>query len=142
MPVRTSDAQWNGPLKSGNGTMRFADGAYEVPFTFDSRFVNEEVATNPEELIGAAFAGCFSMALSGDLGAAGHDPTAIRSTASVHLDKSDQGFTITTIDLRTEAEVPGIAEDEFQRIADGTKKGCPVARLLTGATVNLEAKLI
>ncbi|MGH9177820.1 MAG: OsmC family peroxiredoxin [Acidimicrobiales bacterium] len=142
MPVRTSDAQWNGPLKSGNGTMRFGGGAWEGPFTFDTRFVNEEGATNPEELIAAAFAGCYSMALAGDLGAAGHEPTAIRSSASVHLDKSDTGFTITSIDLRTEAEVPGIEEDEFQGIADGTKRNCPVARLLTGAAVSLEAKLI
>ena len=142
MPVRTSDAQWDGPLADGSGTMRFGSGAYEGPFTFDSRFQREQGGTNPEELIAAAHAGCFSMALSGDLGKAGHTPTSVRTTASVHLDKESGGFTITAIDLRTEAEVPGIEEDEFQRIADHTRQTCPVARLLTGAPVNLEAKLI
>lgn len=143
MPTRTADAQWEGPLKDGSGTMRFGSGAFEGAYTFDSRFVDEGGATNPEELIAGAIAGCFSMALSADLGRAGHDVRRVHTTADVHLGKGDDGaFGISGIDLRTEAEVPGIGDDEFQQVADGTRRNCPVARLLTGAPIALEAKLL
>lgn len=142
MPTRTAEAQWDGQLKNGSGTMRFGSGAFEGPYTFDTRFVDEGGATNPEELIGGAIAGCFSMALSGDLGKAGHDVRHVRTTADVHLEKGAGGFTIAGIDLRTEAEVPGLDEADFQAIADGTRRNCPVARLLTGAPISLEAKLL
>ena len=144
MPTRTADAEWNGPLTDGSGTMRFGSGAFEGPYTFASRFVDEEgrTGTNPEELVAGAAAGCFSMALSGDLGKAGHTVTSVRTTADVTVERDGGGFTITGIVLRTEAEVAGVAEDEFQRIADGTRQSCPVARLLTGAPITLEAKLL
>lgn len=138
MAVRTAAAEWRGALQDGNGTMHF-DG-YDGPYTFKSRF-GEGQGTNPEELLGAAHAGCFSMALSGELNQAGYVPESIRTTARVHIDPSESGFTITTIDLQTEARVPGISEDDFRRIADGAKKGCPVSRALTGVTINLQAKL-
>src|SRR5215203_2461874 len=104
MPVRTADAQWEGPLSSGKGQMRFGSGAFEGAYSFASRF-EEGTGTNPEELIAAAHAGCFSMAFAGALGRAGHDPEAVHTNAAVHLEKTDDGFTITRIDLTTEATV-------------------------------------
>jgi osmotically inducible protein OsmC len=141
MPTRTADAQWDGLLKDGSGTMRFGSGAYEGAYSFSSRFENG-TGTNPEELIAAAAAGCYSMALSGDLGGAGHEVVRVHTTADVTIAKDGGGFTITGIALRTEADVPGLADDEFQRIAEGTRQACPVARLLTGAPITLEAKLL
>jgi len=141
MPVRTADAQWEGPLQSGKGQMRFGSGAFEGAYSFSSRF-EEGAGTNPEELIAAAHAGCFSMALSGALGRAGHDPTRVTTTAKVHLEKQEAGFRIPRIDLVTEAVVPGIDEATFQEVAEGAKKGCPVSVLLAGAEITLNAKLV
>jgi lipoyl-dependent peroxiredoxin len=141
MPVRRSDAEWKGTLQDGEGTMRFGSGAYEGRYTFGSRF-EEGVGSNPEELIAAAHAGCYSMALSGDLGKAGHTPIVVRTTARVHIDKGDAGFAITRIELVTEAEVPGIEADEFQKIAEGTRTGCPVSRALASVPIELTATLI
>lgn len=140
MPVRTSDAEWNGTLREGTGTMRFGGGAFEGPYNFGSRFEEGE-GTNPEELIAAAHAGCYSMALSGDLGKAGHTPTSVRTTANVHVKKGDAGFSITLIELATEAVVPGIDAEEFQKIAEGTKAGCPVSRALASVPIELTATL-
>lgn len=140
MPVRTSDATWNGQLKDGNGTVRLGSGAFEGQYSFSSRF-ESGTGTNPEELIGAAHAGCYSMALSGGLGAAGYQPVRVSTTADVHVNKVESGFAIQQIDLRTEAEVPGITDDEFQRIAEQTKATCPVSQLVKAATITLEAKL-
>jgi osmotically inducible protein OsmC len=120
--------------------MAFGSGAFEGQYSFGSRF-EEGTGTNPEELIGAAHAGCFSMAFSGVLGEAGHDPKRVATTARVHLDKSDEGFTITKIELQTEAEIPGIEEDEFQKLAADAKAGCPVSRALGGVEIEVEAKL-
>src|SRR5688572_29524836 len=106
MPKRKADARWDGSLQDGNGTMRMASGSYEGPYTFQSRFEEGE-GTNPEELIAAAHAGCFSMALSGDLGRAGYEPESVETTATVHIEKADNGFQITRINLETEARVPG-----------------------------------
>lgn len=144
MPTRTADAEWNGALTDGAGTMRFGSGAFEGPYSFASRFTDEagRTGTNPEELIAGAAAGCYSMALSGDLGGAGHAVTSVRTTADVTVEKNGGGFTITAITLRTEAEVAGVDEDEFQRIAEGTRQNCPVARLLAGAPITVEAKLL
>ncbi|MGH2781941.1 MAG: OsmC family protein, partial [Thermoleophilaceae bacterium] len=122
MPRRTAEARWDGSLQEGNGTMRMASGAYEGPYSFQSRF-EEGDGTNPEELIAAAHAGCFSMALSGELGRAGHEAESVETTAVVHLDKLDEGFGITRIELSTRARVPGVQEDEFQRIASAAKDG-------------------
>ena len=141
MPQRRADARWDGSLESGNGTMRMASGAYEGPYSFESRFEEGE-GTNPEELIAAAHAGCFSMALSGDLGQAGHEVESVETNATVHIDKIEGGFEISRIDLATTARVPGIAEDEFQQIAEGAKKGCPVSRALGGVgSIELKAVL-
>src|SRR5881227_4355381 len=107
MPVRNAEARWEGDLPSGKGTMRFGGGAFEGQYSFSSRF-EEGTGTNPEELIGAAHAGCFSMALSAGLERAGHAPTSIETSARVHLERADSGFRISRIDLTTTADVPGI----------------------------------
>jgi lipoyl-dependent peroxiredoxin len=138
MSIRKSTAIWNGNLKEGKGTMRVGNGAYEGPFTFASRF-ESSAGTNPEELLGAAHAGCFSMALSADLGNAGYNPQKVSTTAKVHL---DNGPKISLIELETEAEVPGIDEATFQKIAEGTKKNCPVSKALAAVEISLNAKLV
>jgi osmotically inducible protein OsmC len=137
MAVRASSAEWKGTLKEGAGTMKVGSGAYEGPYTFASRFESGK-GTNPEELIGAAHAGCFSMFLSALLGNKGFVPT-VRTTATVHL---EAGPTITLIELDTEAEVPGIDEATFQQLAEEAKKGCPVSKALAGPEIKLSAKLI
>ncbi len=140
MAVRTANAEWNGGLKDGHGTMAFGSGAFEGAYSFASRF-EEGTGTNPEELIGAAIAGCFSMALSADLGGAGFAPASVRTTARVHIMPSDGGFAITGIDLATTATVPGIDDATFQQIAAGTKSGCPVSRALAAVPIALTATL-
>lgn len=141
MPVRSADATWNGGLRDGNGSMRMASGAYEGQYSFSSRF-EEGTGTNPEELIAAAHAGCFSMALSGALERAGYPPERVSTTARVHLDRGESGFRITRIHLETEAAVPGIDETAFQSEAEKAKKGCPVSQAL-GAVgeITLDARL-
>lgn len=141
MPVRSAEAVWEGDLQSGKGRMSFGSGAFEGQYSFSSRF-EEGTGTNPEELIGAAHAGCFSMALSGALGRAGHTPTRVQTTARIHLEKSDAGFSITRSELVCEAEVPGIDEAQFAEIAEGAKAGCPVSRVLAGAEITLDARLV
>ncbi len=141
MPTRTADARWEGTLQDGRGTMKMATGAYEGPYSFQSRF-EEGDGTNPEELIGAAHAGCFSMALSGGLGKAGHEPESVETTARVHLDKAGEGFKITRIELDTRARVPGIDAGEFQKQAEAAKEGCPVSQALTGVEITVNAELV
>jgi osmotically inducible protein OsmC len=136
MPKRKAEARWDGSLQEGNGTMRLATGSYEGPYSFQSRFEEGE-GTNPEELIAGAHAGCFSMALSADLGRAGHAAESIETTATVHLEKVGDGFGITRIELDTRARVPGVADEEFQRIAEQTKQNCPVS-LALGAVESIE----
>jgi len=140
MPVRKADAVWNGTLRDGKGTMKLQSGSYEGKYSFGSRF-EQEPGTNPEELVAAAHAGCFSMALSAALGEEGHDPQEVATTADVHLDKVDDGFKITRIVLRTKARVPGIDEETFMGFAQDAKEGCPISQLLTGAEISLEAEL-
>ena len=141
MAVRTSEAVWEGTLKEGKGRMKLASGAYEGAFTFASRFENGQ-GTNPEELLGAAHAGCFSMALSGGLVSAGFTPTQIKTSAQVTLGTVDGKARITKILLTTEAKVPGIANEAFQKIAEATKQGCPVSVALANVPITLEAKLL
>jgi lipoyl-dependent peroxiredoxin len=142
MPKRTASAVWEGSLTEGSGTMRMASGAYEGPYSFQSRF-QEGDGTNPEELIAAAHAGCFSMALSAELGRAGHDPESVETDATVHLDKEGEGFAIKRIELRTRARVPGISDEEFQGIAEAAKEGCPVSRALAAVeSIELDAQLV
>jgi osmotically inducible protein OsmC len=141
MAVQNASAEWNGSLKEGSGKMRAGTGAFEGPFTFASRFETGK-GTNPEELIGAAHAGCFSMALSAALDRAGHKATSVKTSAKVHLGATDAGPTITQIDLDVEGVVPGIDQAKFQEFAEGAKKGCVVSRALAGvSTINLKATL-
>ena len=140
MSTRTASARWQGNLKEGNGVLRTGKGGYEGPYSFASRFEEGE-GTNPEELIGAAHAGCFSMALSGILTKAGHPPQSIQTTAKVHLEKQGEGFAITRIDLDTDAVVPGLDDAAFQGHADAAKNGCPVSKALAGVQIGLTARL-
>jgi osmotically inducible protein OsmC len=140
MPTRNADAVWEGDLKSGRGTMKLGSGAYQGAYSFQSRF-EQGTGTNPEELIAAAHAGCFSMALSHALASAGHPPKRVHTTAKVHLEKVADGFAIPRIDLVCEADVPGLGEAAFKQQADQAKKNCPVSKLLAAAEITLDAKL-
>jgi osmotically inducible protein OsmC len=138
MAIRESSAIWKGNLAKGKGTVRLGSGAYEGAYTFASRF-EEGPGTNPEELVGAAHAGCFSMFLASLLSKAGHVPTSISTTARVHL---GDGPRITLIELSTVGDVPGIDEKTFNEIAEEAKKGCPVSQALAAVDVSLTAKLV
>lgn len=140
MPVRKADAVWNGDLKNGKGTIKFGSGAYEGAYSFASRFENG-TGTNPEELIGAAHAGCFSMALSADLAKNGYDPESVETNAEVTLEVSDKGPSITNITLNTKASIPGIDDATFQEFAEGAKKNCPVSKALAATNITLKARL-
>src|SRR5262249_10135312 len=130
-----------GTLTEGSGTIRTGKGGFEGNYSFKSRFEEGE-GTNPEELIAAAHAGCFSMAFSKALSDAGHPPTSVDTTASVHLDKTDAGMTVTRIDLDSVGVVPGIDQAEFAKLAEGAKENCPISRLLSpGAQITLNATL-
>ena len=140
MGISKATAQWDGDIKSGRGVMKPAH-AGEIPFTLGSRFEGQP-ASNPEELVGAALAGCFSMALSLGLEKAGSKPQSIRTSADVKLDKDGEGFTITSIALTTEVQAAGLDDAKFQEIAAATKKACPVSKALGGvASITLQAKL-
>lgn len=138
MAIRESSAIWKGNLAKGKGTMRLGSGAYEGAYTFASRF-EEGPGTNPEELVGAAHAGCFSMFLAALLSKAGHVPTSIATTAKVHL---GDGPRITLIELSTVGDVPGIDEKTFSKIAEEAKKGCPVSQALAAVDISLTAQLV
>ncbi|HLV20259.1 MAG TPA: OsmC family protein [Polyangiaceae bacterium] len=141
MPIRTSEATWEGNLPQGKGKMKVGAGHYEGPFTFASRFESGQ-GTNPEELLAAAHAGCFSMALSNILAKAGHTPKRVHTSAKAHLEKQEAGFAITKVSLVTEGEVPGIDEKTFREHAEQAKAGCPVSKALGAIQIELEAKLI
>ena len=142
MPTRTANARWNGSLQEGTGTMRMASGSYEGPYSFQSCF-EEGDGTNPEELIAAAHAGCFSMALSGELGRSGHEVESVETEARVHLEKVEGGFAIKRIELLTRASVPGIDDDEFQKHAQAAKEGCPVSQALAAVeSIEVDAELV
>jgi len=138
MATRQATAKWNGTLKDGNGVMNY--GAFEGPFTFASRFEDGK-GTNPEELVGAAHAGCFSMFLSALISGDNLTPTSVQTTASVHLGE-DGGPKITSIDLNCEAVVPGLDEAKFTEYAQTAKEKCPISRLYAGTQINLTAKLV
>lgn len=138
MAIRKADAVWEGTLREGAGRMRY--GTYEGAYTFSSRFEEGE-GTNPEELIGAAHAGCYSMFLSAQLTTAGYKPTRIHTTAQVYLERDELGPKITKIVLETEAEVPGLDEATFQEKAAASKQGCPVSRALAATEIELVARL-
>ena len=140
MSVREAHARWEGNLRDGQGAMRLGSGAFEGRYSFSSRF-EEGTGTNPEELIGAAHAGCFSMAFANLLSEAGHVPNRIETKARVHLERVDGKPTISRIELDTEGDVPGIDADTFQSIGEKAKAGCPVSRALAGVQISLEARL-
>jgi osmotically inducible protein OsmC len=140
MPERSSTAVWEGDIQSGNGTMTIGNDVWTGPFSFKSRFEDGK-GTNPEELIAAAHAGCYSMALSGALTKANSPPRQIQTKAKVDLRKEDAGFRIARIHLTTTASVPGVDNAKFQEIAEAAKKNCPVSKALSGAEISLDAKL-
>ncbi len=139
MPTRKAHAEWNGALDSGQGRMEFGSGAFEGPYSFKSRMQNG-TGTNPEELIGAAHAGCFSMALSGVLNADGHTPESISTDAAVTFEQQGEGWAITGIELTTVGKVPGMDEDAFLQAADVAKENCPVSVALS-VPITLNASL-
>ena len=141
MAVRSAIARWEGDLRGGGGTMALGSGAFEGQYSYRSRF-EEGAGTNPEELIGAAHAGCFTMALANMLAEAGHTANQVETTARVHFEPVDSVPTITWIELSTEGDVPEVDEAEFERHADAAKQGCAVSRALGGVDISLEAKLV
>lgn len=140
MAVRKADAQWRGSLQEGEGSMKLGSGAFEGAYSFKSRF-EDGTGTNPEELVGAAHAGCFSMQLSAFLAEAGHEPESVHTQAKVHLDEDNGGFKISRIELNTQGKVPGIDEATFQEHANKAKENCPVSKALAGTEITLEATL-
>jgi osmotically inducible protein OsmC len=142
MPIRSASAHWHGNLTEGNGKIRTGNGGLSGDYSFKSRFEEGE-GTNPEELIGAAHAGCYSMALSKALADAGSAPTSVETTARVHLDKTDAGMAVTRIDLDTYVDVAGVDAAEFAKLAEAAKDNCPISRLLSpGAEITLSARLV
>jgi len=142
MPQRTASAHWDGSLQEGKGMMHLKSGAYDGPYSFQSRF-QEGDGTNPEELIAAAHAGCFSMALSADLGRAGYTVAHVDTDATVHLEMLDSGPTINAIELKTRARVADIDDASFQEIAESAKKNCPVSRALAAVpSISVHAELV
>lgn len=140
MAVRTAEAEWRGDLKSGSGDMKLGSGAYEGAYSFQSRF-EQGAGTNPEELIGAAHAGCFSMAFSAALGKEGCQPQRIQTSARVHLEQVGEGFAITRVELTTRAQIADISNEQFQAIANRAKETCPVSKALAGVEISLDATL-
>lgn len=137
---RTASAVWNGTLKEGSGTISTQSGVLrKTSYSFHTRFEDGQ-GTNPEELIAAAHAGCFSMALSGQLTNAGLNPQDIETTAAVTLLKTDSGFTVTAVHLDVKARVPGATQEQFNTAANAAKTGCPISRLLK-AEITMDAKL-
>ncbi len=141
MAVRTADAGWQGNLQQGQGHVRLGSGLFEGNYSFRSRMGDGANGTNPEELIGAAHAACYSMALAASLAAAGFAPTRVHTSARVNFHPIEGGFEIKPIDLETEAVVPGLDEQTFQRIAREAKVNCPVSKALASTPINLKATL-
>ena len=141
MPARKAEAEWKGSLKEGSGTMKLGSGAFQGAYSFSSRF-EEGKGSNPEELIAAAHAGCFSMAFSNGLSKAGFVPTRVHTVATVHLGKVGEGFGITKIELDCDADVPKIDEAKFQQEAKSAKENCPVSKALSATQITLNAKLV
>jgi osmotically inducible protein OsmC len=140
--IRESRAEWQGDLMSGQGELKFGSKAYEGPYSFKGRTDQVSAQTNPEELIAAAHAGCFSMQLSALLSQAGHPPEFIHSTAKVHLDPEGKGFVISQIDLSTEAKVPGLTAEQFKELAETAKQVCPVSKALAAVKIDFKAVLL
>src|SRR5205809_5182713 len=140
MPTQKAEAEWKGNLAEGSGRLKVGSGAFDGPYSFKSRFEAGQSATNPEELIGAAHAGCFTMALTAQLSRAGITPKRIHTGATVKLEKDGDGFSITKIELETEADIPGIDGATFERHALQAKQHCRVSKASAGAESDLGAK--
>ncbi len=141
MPVRNAEAVWDGSLKEGNGKVKLGSGAFEGTYTWSSRFENEK-GTNPEELLGAAHAACYSMALSSNLGKAGFTSEHIHTSVQVTIERVEGKNRITKIHIETEATVPGISNEQFQQIAESVKQTCPVSVALSSVPTTLTARLL
>ncbi|MEP7291277.1 MAG: OsmC family protein [Chloroflexota bacterium] len=141
MPGRSSQAIWQGDLQTGSGNVKLGSGAYDGQYSFKSRFEDGN-GTNPEELLGAAHAGCFSMALAAGLSREGFKVNSINTTATVHLEKGESGFSIARIELVTKGDVEGIDEAKFKEAAEGTKTGCIVSRALSAVPMTVDASLV
>jgi osmotically inducible protein OsmC len=141
MVLRSSAAEWHGGVPDGGGTVSVGSGIFEGSYSFGSRF-EEKAGTNPEELLGAAHASCFSMALALQLTEAGHIPASIRTVAEVRIERSDDGFAITHVELVTQGEVPGLDADAFLAQAETAKRSCPVSKALSGVEISLNARLV
>ena len=142
MLTRRADAEWKGNLLEGRGTLKVGSGAFDGPYSFRSRFEEGESATNPEELLGAAHAGCFTMALTAQLSKASITPARIHTVARVKLEKIGEAFSITTIELETEADIPNIDDATFQKYALEAKQNCPLSKALAGTEIHLNARLL
>lgn len=142
MPLRKAQAAWHGTFRDGEGKMRLGSGAFEGAYSYRTR-MEEDPGTNPEELLGAAHAGCFSMSLARRLSAAGYSPERIHTEARVRFGRAGEGYAISRIELRTEAEVPGVDEELFLQKAEDAKRDCAVSKALAGVEeIGLEAKLV
>ena len=141
MPIRKASAEWRGDLRSGKGTISTETGVIKnTPYNFTSRFESGS-QTNPEEILGASHAACYSMALANGLATAGFKVNSVVTEDKVHIEKLESGFTITKIEVHTEASVDGIDDTAFQKFAEDTKKGCPVSKALASVDMILSAKL-
>ncbi|MEO1646158.1 MAG: OsmC family protein [Chloroflexota bacterium] len=139
--ARSAEARWEGTLKEGTGNLKLGSGAYEGQYSFSSRF-EEGTGTNPEELLGAAHAGCYSMALNAALERAEHQPEYVHTTANVHMSRVDDALTITKIDLVVEAKIPGIDEETFMEFANDAKENCIISRVINVAEMTLDVTLV
>lgn len=142
MPTRKAEAEWEGNLAEGSGQLKVGSGAFEGPYSFKSRFEEGQAATNPEELLGAAHAGCFTMALTAGLSRAGIKPKRIHTEARVKLEKVGEAFSITQIELETEAEIPDVDDAAFQKYALDAKQNCPLSKALAATQISMTAKLL
>jgi len=142
MPTRKAEAEWEGNLAEGSGRLKVGSGAFEGPYSFKSRFEEGQAATNPEELLGAAHAGCFTMALTAGLSRAGIKPKRIHTEARVKLEKVGEAFSITQIELQTEAEIPDVDDAAFQKYALDAKQNCPLSKALAATQISMTAKLL
>jgi osmotically inducible protein OsmC len=140
MPDRKATAEWKGTLKQGEGRMTLASGAFEGKFSFNTR-MGDEPGTNPEELVAASLAGCYSMALNATLEKQGTPARDVKSEATVHFGKDDNGFAIKSIDLETTADVPGLSDEDFQQVAENVKETCPISKALAAVEIHLNARL-
>ncbi len=142
MPIHKAEAAWYGTFEEGEGKMKLGSGAFEGAFSYRSRMEDSGPGTNPEELLGAAHAGCFSMSLARRLSAAGYAPDSIHTEVRVRFGRAGEGYAISRIDLRTEADVPGVDEELFLEKAEDAKRDCAVSKALTGVEISLEARLM